>query len=168
MSFAAASSFFGHYTLFAAQKQSGAAIFRVQRKRAATPPFARCSFVRLFALRHAGLLQAKALKEAVVLVHYFKAALPEVQLVLVEPFVLKGQATEPQWDYFRDETELRRQTTVRLAEKYGAKLLPTQKLFSDAADASCAANWSADGVHPTPGGHWMLAQAWLELCKDIL
>jgi len=97
-----------------------------------------------------------------------KAALPEVQLVLVEPFVLKGQATEPQWDYFRDETELRRQTTVRLAEKYGAKLLPTQKLFSDAADASCAANWSADGVHPTPGGHWMLAQAWLELCKDIL
>ena len=98
-----------------------------------------------------------------------KAALPQVQFVLIEPFVLKGPATEAQWDYFRDETELRRQTTVRLAQKYGAKLLPAQKLFDDALAASgCVADWTADGVHPSPAGHWMLSQAWVDLCADIL
>lgn len=97
-----------------------------------------------------------------------QAALPKVKLVLIEPFVLKGPATEAQWDYFRDETELRRQATVRMAEKHGARLLPAQKLFSEAAASSCAGDWSADGVHPTPAGHWMLAQAWMALCRDML
>lgn len=97
-----------------------------------------------------------------------KAALPGLKLVLIEPFVLKGPATEAQWDYFREETNLRRQSTVRLAEKYGAKLLPAQKLFDDAAASSCAADWTADGVHPTAAGHWLLAQAWLGLCRILL
>lgn len=97
-----------------------------------------------------------------------RTALPNVKLVLIEPFVLKGPATEAQWDYFRDETELRRRATDRMAEKHGARLLPAQKLFNDAAASSCAADWSADGVHPTPAGHWMLAQAWVSLCGDML
>ncbi len=97
-----------------------------------------------------------------------KTALPEIRFVIIEPFVLKGPATEPQWDFFRDETELRRQAAVRQAAKYQARLLPAQKLFNEAAASSCAADWSADGVHPTAAGHWMLAQAWVELCSDWL
>ncbi len=96
------------------------------------------------------------------------AALPGLKLVLIEPYVLNGRATEANWDYFRDETELRRQTTVRLAEKYHALLLPAQKLFSEAAERTCVTDWTRDGVHPPPAGHWMLAQAWLELCRGLL
>jgi lysophospholipase L1-like esterase len=92
-----------------------------------------------------------------------KEALPNVKFILIEPYVLKAGATEEKWEYFETETELRRQITVKLAEKYGAKLLPAQKLFSEAAAKTCATDWSADGVHPTPAGHWMLAKAWLEL-----
>ncbi len=95
------------------------------------------------------------------------AALGDLKLILIEPFVLKGSATEEQWDFFSRETELRRQVVTKLAAKYGAALLPAQKLFSEAEARSCSSDWLADGVHPTPGGHWMLAQAWLELFRSI-
>jgi len=95
------------------------------------------------------------------------AALPELKLILVEPYVLHGPATDGNWEFFSTETELRRQTTVRLAEKYGAKLLPSQKLFDEAAARSASADWSADGVHPTSAGHWLLAKAWMELFAEL-
>ena len=96
-----------------------------------------------------------------------KTALPELKLILIEPYVLKGRATEAAWDHFSKETELNRQTTVKLAEKYKAALLPAQKLFTDAAAKTCVTDWTRDGVHPTPAGHWMLAQEWLKLYRSL-
>lgn len=94
-------------------------------------------------------------------------ALPKVKIILMEPYVLKGPATEEKWDFFRAETDLRRDAVKRLAQRHGAACIDTQTLFDEAAARSCAAHWTPDGVHPTPAGHWLLAQAWLGAFRKI-
>ena len=94
--------------------------------------------------------------------------LPGLKMMLLEPFVLPGSATENtddmpnRWEYFREETALRSAAVQRLAEKYGLLFVPLQAKF-DALNANAPAGyWLSDGVHPTPAGHAMIKEAWLE------
>jgi lysophospholipase L1-like esterase len=95
--------------------------------------------------------------------------LPDLKLMLLEPFVLPGSATRSndenpgRWEYFRSETDLRRTVVKRLAEKYDLVFVPLQERFSAAnADAPEDGYWLSDGVHPTAAGHELIKQAWLE------
>ena len=69
--------------------------------------------------------------------------------------------------------DLRREVVRDLAKSYWEKqdlyipCIDTQKLFDGAAARSCPGVWSADGVHPTPAGHWLLAQEWLRCFKEL-
>ena len=100
-------------------------------------------------------------------------ALPGVKLILLEPYVLQGPATQEHWDTFRREVDLRREITRELAKDYWEKedlyipCIDTQKLFDQAAARSYPGDWTADGVHPTPAGHWLLAQEWLRCFKEL-
>ena len=98
-----------------------------------------------------------------------KKALPDLKLMLLEPFVLPGSATEStpeypdRWAFFEKETALRRDAVKQLAEKYGCVFVPLQQKFDDAnADAPCQGYWLRDGVHPTPAGHALIKESWLE------
>ena len=99
-------------------------------------------------------------------------ALPGVKLILLEPYVLQGPATQEHWDTFRREVDLRREIIRELAKDYWEKedlyipCIDTQKLFDQAAARSCSGDWTADGVHPTPAGHWLLAQEWVRCFKE--
>lgn len=99
-------------------------------------------------------------------------ALPGVKLILLEPYVLQGPATQEHWDTFRREVDLRREIIRELAKDYWEKedlyipCIDTQKLFDQAAARSCPGDWTADGVHPTPAGHWLLAQEWVRCFKE--
>lgn len=101
-------------------------------------------------------------------------ALPGVKLMLLEPYVLRGPATMEHWDTFRKETDKRREIVRELAKSYWEKsdlyipCIDTQKLFDEAADGGDAQYWSADGVHPTPAGQWLLAQEWLTCFHELL
>ena len=94
--------------------------------------------------------------------------LPGLKIMLLEPFVLPGSATQNtealpnRWEHFRKETELRAAAVRRVAEKYGLVFVPLQDKF-DALNADAPAGyWLSDGVHPTPAGHAMIKEAWLE------
>ena len=51
---------------------------------------------------------------------------------------------------------------IEFAEKYGLLFVPLQAKF-DALNANAPAGyWLSDGVHPTPAGHAMIKEAWLE------
>lgn len=95
--------------------------------------------------------------------------LPDLKIMLLEPFVLPGSATcsneenPGRWEYFRAETDLRRRAVKRLAEKYNLVFVPLQERFSTAnADAPEDGYWLLDGVHPTPAGNELIKQAWLD------
>ena len=86
----------------------------------------------------------------------------------MEPFVLKGPATEAAWEYFSTETPKRAQKAKEVAEKYNLPFIPLQDKF----DAAAAANgeptyWLSDGVHPTLAGHELIKNAWLEAFKAL-
>ncbi len=100
--------------------------------------------------------------------------LPNLRLMLLEPFVLPGSATRSdgenpgRWEYFRTETDLRRKVVKRLTDKYGLVFVPLQDKFDSVnADAPADGYWLADGVHPTSAGHELIKQAWLEAFKEI-
>ena len=95
-------------------------------------------------------------------------ALPGIRILILEPFVLHGSATEnieekpARWEYFRDETPLRAAAAKRVAEKHGAVWVPLQERFDEACKLAPAEYWLWDGVHPTQMGHELIARAWLE------
>lgn len=94
-------------------------------------------------------------------------ALPGVKIMMLEPFVLKGPATEAAWDEFKSETALRAEAVKRLCKKYGMKFIPLQDKFDEACKKAPETYWASDGVHPTPYGHELIANAWVEAFNEI-
>ncbi len=89
--------------------------------------------------------------------------LPEVKLLLMEPFVLPGTGTSEDWEAFAREMPLRAQAVREIAGEFGGLYLPLQARFDEACARCPAAYWLSDGVHPTPAGHQLIADAWLSL-----
>lgn len=88
---------------------------------------------------------------------------PDIKMMILEPFVLKASATEEMWDEFKSEVALRAAAAKRVAEEYNLIFIPLQEKFDAAAKkTNDASYWLADGVHPTPAGHKLIADAWIE------
>jgi lysophospholipase L1-like esterase len=67
------------------------------------------------------------------------------------------------------EFEERRNAAARVASAAGVAFVPLQALFDRAVrGGSPPAYWAADGVHPTPAGHQLMADAWLDVTSDAL
>ena len=95
-----------------------------------------------------------------------QARLPNTKLLLCEPFVLKGSATEAAWEQF-SECHIYGEITKKLAEEYGLYFLPLQAKFDEAATKYGAENFLFDGVHPTVQGATLIACEWMKLFEKI-
>ena len=98
-----------------------------------------------------------------------KKVLPDVKIVLCEPFVLEGSATvEEGTDKFQRFCEVYKYAEVvkKLAEEYGLYFLPLQKKLSEAAEKFGAEKYLYDGVHPMVAGAKLIADEWVKLFKD--
>jgi len=80
------------------------------------------------------------------------------RIVLVEPFYL---CSDPEHDINRMLTPYF-ETVHRLAEKYGAILVPVHQAFQEALALREDALWANDNVHPFPEGHAFIALEWLK------
>lgn len=89
-----------------------------------------------------------------------RQVLPATDLVLCEPFALRCGAVTERWF---PELDHRRSVAAALAREFAATFVPFQSVFDRAVDAGPSPEyWAADGVHPTPQGHQLMADAWLE------
>lgn len=89
-----------------------------------------------------------------------KKALPDVKLVICEPFVLRCGAVNDKWF---PEFETRRAYAAEVAEKAATIWVPFQQRFDEVVDAGTKPEyWAADGVHPTHAGHALMAKTWRE------
>lgn len=99
-------------------------------------------------------------------------ALPDIKIMILEPFVLEGDATAAteeapdRWEIFRSEVELRAIAAKRVAEKYHLSFVPLQKLWDDLCQKAEPSYWLADGVHPTAMGHHVLAKEWMKVFEE--
>ncbi len=120
-----------------------------------------------------GVDTAKFEKFYSMLIEEIKEALPDIKIIILEPFVLEGPATTPtetcpnKWEYFKTEVPLRAAAAKRVAEKYGLKFVELQKLFDDACKTAPATYWLADGVHPTSAGHELIKREWIKAFDEI-
>ena len=108
------------------------------------------------------------------LIEELKRDLPDVKIMILEPFVLPGCATKSdaenpdRWEFFVKETALRREAARRVAEKQNILFVPLQELFDKAnVDAPNDQYWLVDGVHPSPAGHELIKNAWLEAFEKL-
>lgn len=89
--------------------------------------------------------------------------LPDCRFILLEPFALPGTATELHgFAAFSEEVALRAEAVRRLAEKHSCVFIPLQESFTLLSQQALPAHWLGDGVHPTPAGHAMLAEKWMD------
>ncbi len=98
-----------------------------------------------------------------------KANLPNVQLIICEPFVLKGSATdseEGQWEHFLQVKEYAK-VVAKLAKEYGIPFVALQDKFDELAEKHGAETYLYDGVHPTLAGARLIANAWLQVFNTI-
>jgi len=86
----------------------------------------------------------------------------EARIVLIEPFVLAHPADRKAW---RADLNPRIDAVRALALKYDAILVPLDGIFAAACTRREPSYWAQDGVHPSPAGHALIAQAWLQAVR---
>ena len=97
------------------------------------------------------------------LIEETKERLPQIKLILCEPFFLRGTViNELGYEKFSEVKEYA-QAVKRIAEEYGAAFLPLQEKFNVLAEKIGAENCLSDGVHPTEIGAKLIADEWLDL-----
>ena len=91
-----------------------------------------------------------------------KAALPDLKIMIMEPYVMQGSATAENWDTFRSEVDKRAAKAKEVAEKYNLTFIPLQDKLNAALDRADGEHWTRDGVHPTKYGHELIKREWLK------
>jgi len=94
-------------------------------------------------------------------------ALPNVRLILGEPFGLPSGKHKDDWDRYSKELAKRRAIVEKLAAKYHAPVARYQKVFDDACAKAPADYWIWDGVHPTYSGHQLMADEWMRALNEL-
>lgn len=79
------------------------------------------------------------------------------QIVLMEPFFLP---TTPEQESWLDDLGEKSAAMAFIASDYDAAWVPLWGRFRDAASRHPAAELAPDGVHPTPRGSRLIADAW--------
>ncbi len=99
-------------------------------------------------------------KDYISLLERTKKALPKVQLVIGEPFALKGiKAVDDSWYPAFDAY---RQASKEIAGIFNAIFIPYQTIFEKATKHAPGVYWTHDGVHPSVAGAQLMAEAWLK------
>lgn len=101
------------------------------------------------------------------LIEEVKDALPDIKIIILEPFVLKGPETEENWEYFNTEVKKRAEYAKKIAEKYNLPFVELQNGFDKLCESAEPTYWLRDGVHPTPMGHEFIKNQWLEAFKNL-
>jgi lysophospholipase L1-like esterase len=97
-----------------------------------------------------------------------KERLPNIKLIILEPFILEGSATdgEERWERFQAVKEYAK-VAKKLAEEFGAQFVPLQDKFDEARAKFGADYYTFDGVHPLAAGAKLIATEWLKAFDKI-
>ncbi|MFK4835936.1 SGNH/GDSL hydrolase family protein [Microbacterium sp. ZW T2_14] len=87
------------------------------------------------------------------------------RLVLIEPFFVPVRDDQVAW---LDDLNGKRDAVRRLAERFGATLVELHDAVTSAAAQNGASAIAPDGVHPTPQGSAIIADAWLRAHASLM
>ncbi len=101
------------------------------------------------------------------LIEEIKEALPDIKIIILEPFVLYGEGSKRYYDDFRKGVEEKAAVAKRIADKYNLAFVPLMKQFDDAASDGDTTYWTTDGVHPTAAGHQLIKEELLKVFNSL-
>jgi lysophospholipase L1-like esterase len=88
------------------------------------------------------------------------AALPDVKLVICEPFAVLGcRAVDGTWF---PEFDQYRASARKLAGEFNAIFIPYHDIFAKASKIAPPTYWTGDGVHPSIAGAKLMDEAWMK------
>lgn len=115
-----------------------------------------------------GVVTEKFERIYAMLIEEIKEALPQIGIIIMEPFVLKGSATAELWDAYEAEVKAHGEAAKRIAEKFGLRFVELQAKFDEACADGDTRYWSVDGVHPTAAGHRIIKEELMKAIADIV
>jgi lysophospholipase L1-like esterase len=88
-----------------------------------------------------------------------RSELPDIKLVICEPFILTGtSAVDDSWiEPFKSYQDI----AATMADEFDATWVPFQQAFNQALEIAPAVYWASDGVHPSMAGSRLMAETWL-------
>lgn len=92
------------------------------------------------------------------LVKRTKEALPNVKLIICEPFILTVGIVDETW---APGFAKYREAAKRVSDQAQATFVPFQEMFDRAVKFAPPEVWAADGVHPTTFGAALMAKWWM-------
>ena len=114
-----------------------------------------------------GVDSEKFFKIYCMLIEEVKAALPDIKIMILEPFTLKGTGNEKYFDGFKADVLQKAKMSKAVAEKYNLTFIPLQDKFDEAAKKAPNNFWLGDGVHPTCVGHELIKNEWIKAFKTL-
>lgn len=110
------------------------------------------------------------------LIEETKAALPDLKIMIFEPFVLRGSGTYmfgsggsyERYDEFRARVEERAKRAKKIADKYNLPFVPLQAGFDELCKQAPDEHWLADGVHPAIAGHEFIKREWIKAFRKFI
>lgn len=99
--------------------------------------------------------------------------LPDIKIMLLEPFLLKASstdATETREDIyapFRADVEDKAAAVRRIAEKLNLPFVPLQEKLDAVYNPEMRDYWLNDGVHPSFAGHALITREWIKKFEEI-
>ncbi len=102
-------------------------------------------------------------KDYIALLERTKKALPNVKLIICEPYAVKGvKAVDDKWypEFYEYQKAAR-----EIATQFGAVFIPFQSIYDEAQKQAPGVYWTGDGVHASLAGAQLMASAWLRAVK---
>ena len=114
-----------------------------------------------------GVCADKYFKIYDMLIDEVKTVLPDIRIMIMEPFALKGPATEENWEVFDAEVKKRAAMAKKISEKHNLTYIKLQNGLDKLSKNIETTYWLADGVHPTAMGHEYIKQEWIKAFKTL-
>ena len=85
--------------------------------------------------------------------------LPEVKIIICEPFILPCGHVKDSWF---PEFDKYRAIAKKMSQEFNTIFVPFQTMFNEAIKTAPASYWAPDGVHPGIPGMYIMAQEWIK------
>ena len=116
---------------------------------------------------HNGIEYSRFEKMYRMIIEETKARLPNVKIILCEPFTLTDFATEEITAVYH---EVKRYAALikTLAKEYGCGFVALQDKFEEVAERFGAEYYLYDGIHPDIAGAKLIAEEWLKVFNAMI
>ena len=95
-----------------------------------------------------------------------KERLPQTQIIVCEPFVLRGESIDDFFEEFNALTHEYAKVVKKIAKGYSLPFVSLQEKFDEMENEYGAKTLLYDGVHPNLVGANVIAKEWLKIFKE--